>query len=89
MASRKNLKKSVNYICDTLLGRCVVFSTAKDDETVKAINEIAKRIIVLRIEFIARISHTEPGCVRKFYKQYYDQFNEAVTSINDDLLKLA
>ena len=89
MASRKNLKKSVNYICDTLLGRCVVLAATKDAETAKAINEIAKRIIVLRIEFVARISHTEPGSVRKFYKQFYNQFNEAVISINDDPLKLA
>ena len=88
MASRKNLKKSVNYICDTLLGRCVVLSTAKDDETVKAINEIAKRIIVLRIEFIARISHTEPGNVKGFYKKLRMDFNAQVSDIVSTISQL-
>ena len=89
MANRRTLKKNIHYICSELFAECVAASHYKVNTDPKELDDVMRRILEMHDDFIRRISHTEPGCVRKFYKQYYDQFNEAVTSINDDLLKLA
>lgn len=84
MASRKNLKKTVNFIVSELFTQCLVLKAVKgaDDEKVK---EVLVDILDLQNEFLSRANHTEPGNVKGFYRKYYDDFNAQVDAIYDKL----
>ena len=45
-------------------------------------------ILKMQDEFISRISHTEPGNVKGFYKKLRADFNEKVDEIIDAMGKL-
>lgn len=87
MASRRELKKSVNYIAGELFAECLVSSMSEKTDKKKA-DEILTRILVLQDEFISRLSHTEPGNVKGFYKKFRDDFNAKVNEIIDAITAL-
>ena len=85
MASRKDLKKKVKYIADTLASLYFVEClTNKDEEIVKRLN----KILSVRQDLVSRISHTEPGNVKGFYKKFNADFNAKVNEIIDAIGKL-
>ena len=60
MASRRSLKKTVNYITELAAGLCLVESANANAEKREAYSEVFLQIINLRNDIISRISHTEP-----------------------------
>ncbi len=46
-------------------------------------DELMGRILSVQDEFISRISHTEPGNVKGFYKKFREDFNKEVDAIID------
>ena len=76
MAKRRELKKNVNYIAGELFSECLINS--------KFIPGTDK----MQDEFISRISHTEPGNVKGFYKKFRSDFNAKVNEIIDAIAKL-
>jgi len=87
MASRKELKKNVNYIAGELFAECLMSSKSENAVDKKA-DEILTQILVMQDEFISRISHTEPGNVKGFYKKFRKDFNAKVDEIIDEIGKL-
>ena len=87
MASRRELKKNVNYIAGELFAECLMSSMADKANKEKA-DEILTRILVMQDEFLSRISHTEPGNVSEFYKKFRSDFNAKVNEIVDAITKL-
>lgn len=87
MASRRELKKNVNYIAGELFAECLVSSMSESTDKKKA-DEILTQILVMQDEFISRISHTEPGNVKGFYKKFRSDFNAKVDEIVDAITKL-
>ena len=85
MASRRNLKKNVNYIAGELFSECLVNSMFTDK--VKA-DELMNEILLMQTDFVSRISHTEPGNVKGFYKKFHVDFNAKVNEIIDAIAKL-
>ena len=64
MASRRNLKKNVNYIAGELFSECLVNSMfVPGTDKVKA-DELMNEILLMQTDFVSRISHTEPGNVK-------------------------
>ena len=77
MASRRELKKNVNYIAGELFTECLINSMfIPGTDKVKA------------DEFVTRISHTEPGNVKGFYKKFRADFNAKVNEIIEAIGKL-
>ena len=92
MASRKALKKNVNYIAGELFAECLMNSLyvpgtdkKKADELM---GELMGEILKMQDEFISRISHTEPGNVKGYYKKFRSDFNAKVDSIIEAIGKL-
>ena len=87
MASRRNLKKNVNYISDVLAGLCMIERIDASEENRKAIDELFMQVIATRQDIISRISHTEAGAVKSFYKKLKEDFkasNDAIfTKLNE------
>ena len=88
MASRRQLKKNVNYIAGELFTECLgnsMFIPGTDKE--KA-DELMNEILKMQDDFICRVSHTEPGNVKGFYKKFRQDFNAKVNEIIDAIEKL-
>lgn len=85
MASRKNLKKNVNYITETIAGLCIVTSLENQGEKSEAASRLFLQVMNLRNDIISRISHTEPGNTREFYKKLQNDFNSQVQDILQQL----
>ena len=85
MASRKNLKKNVNYIIETIAGLCIVSSLENQGEKSEKASRLFLQAMNLRNDIISRISHTEPGNTREFYKKLQNDFNSQVQDILQQL----
>lgn len=85
MASRKNLKKNVNYITETIAGLCIVASLENQGEKSETASRLFLQVMNLRNDIISRISHTEPGNTREFYKKLQNDFNSQVQDILQQL----
>lgn len=89
MAKRRILKKNVNGICGELFLSCAFLAgqnPSKEQQT--AVQEILRDILLLQKDIISRISHTEPGSVKPFYKKLKDDFNERAGEIIEKIGKL-
>ena len=49
---------------------------------------MASRRNLKKTDFVSRISHTEPGNVKGFYKKFHVDFNAKVNEIIDAIAKL-
>lgn len=88
MASRRKLKKNVNYIAGELFTECLINSNfVPGTDKVKA-DELMTEILQMQDEFLSRLSHTEPGNVKGFYKKFYIDFNAKVNEVIDAIAKL-
>ena len=85
MASRKNLKKNVNYITETIARLCIVASLENQGEKSETASRLFLQVMNLRNDIISRISHTEPGNTREFYKKLQNDFNSQVQDILQQL----
>ena len=65
MANKRDLKKSINYIVGDLFQECLVLKLIKKADSAKA-DEILTDILNLQNEFLARVNHPQPGCIKGF-----------------------
>ncbi len=89
MANRKELKKTINYICSELFAECVALGHYNLGIKQEDIDNIMSRILYMNDEFISRISHTEPGNVKKFYKKLKEDFNAQTDDIINSISQLS
>lgn len=88
MASRRELKKNVNYIAGELFSECLVNSMFVPGTDKEKADKLMGEVLAMQDEFISRISHTEPGNVKGFYKKFRGDFNAKVNEIIDAIAKL-
>ena len=88
MASRRDLKRDISYVIGDIFTECLIYK-----ELVPGTNQNeAEKLIVdlLRIdnEFITRISHTEPGKAKEYYRALIKDFQKEISAVIDKLTKL-
>ena len=88
MASRRELKKNVNYIAGELFMVCLVNSLYVPGTDKAKADELMGKILSMQDEFISRISHTEPGNVKGYYKKFRSDFNAKVDEVIEAIGKL-
>ena len=89
MASRKNLKKFINYATSQLFGECVAVSlySSKPDE--KDVEALLTTIVNVRRNSIDRISHVEPGIpAKEYFNNLIVKFNVQIEEILDQINNL-
>ena len=89
MASRRKLKKNVNYISDVLAGLCMIERMNAKEENQNAIDNLFLQVINTRQDVISRISHTEAGSVKAFYKKLKEDFNNSNSEVFNKLNELS
>ena len=89
MASRKNYKKVITYIADQLATQAFFASYDSKADAAEWI-EVLNSIFALNKEYIARVSHVEPGLpARKYFDTVSMSFNEDAKAILDKINALA
>lgn len=88
MASRKELKKNVNYIAGELFAECLINSLYVPGTDKKKADQLMAEVLNMQDEFLSRISHTEPGNVKGFYRKFHSDFSAKVNEIIEALGKL-
>lgn len=86
MASRRQLKKSVKKVCADLFTDCVALSICQQADS-ETLEKLMAEILGLHDEYVSRISHTEPGAVREFYRKFKAEFTEKVNDISQRIVK--
>ncbi len=86
MASRKRLKKSIKMITGDLFADCVALSMCQQADQA-TLDELMKEVIALHTDFVARISHTEKGSERVFYRKFKQEFTEKVNNLSERIVK--
>lgn len=80
MASRRNLKKQISYIAGDLFLASLVDGVNRE-VIVEAIHNV--------LGLIPRISHTQPGNVKGYYKKLHEDLNKEIKVVSDELNKSA
>ena len=88
MASRRELKKNVNYILGELFIECLIQTNYVPGTNKDKAEEIMLNILKVQDDIVCRISHTEPGNVKAFYKKLRADFDAKVNEIIDSIGKL-
>ena len=71
-----------------LFAECVALTHYKVDIKQEDVDNVMTRILLMHDEFVSRISHTEPGNVKGFYKKLRMDFNaQAVSYTHLDVYK--
>ena len=88
MAKRKDLKQLVNEVTSALFAECLAAKLYIKGVNPHMADEVLTDILKMQDEFLSRISHTEPGNVKGFYKHFHAEFDQKVTEIIDAIDKL-
>ena len=76
MASRRKLKKQISYIAGDLFLASLVEGIDR-----QAVIEATHNVLNL----IPRISHTQPGNVKGYYKKLHEELNKNIKVVSDEL----
>ena len=87
MASRKNLKKVISYISSELLSQAI-FVSVNSDRNLEEWNGLFTRILVMNNDYIARVSHKQPGMpAAEYFNALCASFNAEAKEIVAEIQK--
>lgn len=89
MASRKNLKKVITFVVDELATEAFLMSYDAKGDT-QAWVDLFNKIFGMNNDYIARVSHVEPGMsAKKYFDALCDSFNADAKAVLEEVGKLA
>ena len=80
MANRRDLKKSIHYIANDLLFAAIIEGVNR---------EVIFEAVTNVLNLIPRISHTQPGNVKGYYKKIYEELDKQIQVVSDELANSA
>ncbi len=90
MANKRDLKRTIHYICSELFAECVAASLYNGTPAQEDVDGILSSIVMIHGDYISRISHPEPGIKPKaYFKKMAGEFNTQVSEIIDQISNLA
>jgi capsule polysaccharide export protein KpsE/RkpR len=91
MASKKNLKKDLNYLTNELLTECFTYQFFHVDMDPKQANEVAAFILNNRNDLANRINNIEnkdnPKLVKEHFKKIRSDFEKSVEALDKLIAK--
>ena len=89
MASRRNLKKVITFVVDELATEAFLMSYDAKDDTAAGV-DLFNKIFALNNEYVARVSHVEPGVsAKKYFDTLCDSFNKDAKALLEEISKLS
>ena len=90
MSNKRDLKRTINYICGDLFTEGIAASLYGENRDNDNTEAILTSILVMHSNYIIRVSHVQPGMPAKVYfKDLKDKFSKEVNEIVDQLNNLA
>ena len=85
MASKKNLKKDINYLIDEVIGTSLMHQSAKEEKVQKELDELIKDMLAFREELLDKVNQpdAEPAKGKKLKEYYRDLYSELLNKVND------
>jgi hypothetical protein len=80
MASKKDLKKDINYLTDEVIGTCLLHQYTQGQERQDELEGIITEMIEFREQLIQKANHPEKkdGNLKAYYRSLYDELLEKV-----------
>lgn len=88
MAKRRELKKEIHRIFDALLWECILTNCINTGTDQDKLAEIETKTLNHYADLLCRVSHTEPGNVRLFYKKLREDMKRVVNEIFEEISNL-
>ena len=89
MSNKRELKKTINYICSDMFAECVAASLYSGKPEKENVDALLTSILTIHSNYIQRISHPEPGVpAKKYYRDLIDNFNKEVNEVIDHIANL-
>lgn len=89
MASKRKLKKMINYICSDVFSECMAASLYNGNKNSEDVKAILTSILIVHDNSIRRVSHPEPGMSKRlYYNDLKDRFNAQICEIIDHIINL-
>jgi len=86
MMNKRQLKKSINAVCDAIFAEAIALTLYEDKRDIVTDNAIIQSVLMLRANYVSRISHPEPGMDKQtYYKDLRDKFIAEAQEIIDQL----
>lgn len=67
MAKRRDLKKSINFLCGELFAECVAIMQYQKPIPKEDVDNVMTNILKFQDDMLNRVSHVEPGMKAKIY----------------------
>ncbi len=85
MASKKNLKKDINYLIDEVIGTSLMHQSSKDEKIQAQMDKLIKEMLVFREELVEKVNQpdVDPPKGKKLKAYYRDLYSELLTRVND------
>ncbi|MBR5707103.1 MAG: hypothetical protein IKX55_05980 [Bacteroidaceae bacterium] len=88
MASRRDLKRDISYIIGDIFTECLIYKELVPGTDKEAAEKLIVDLLRIDNEFITRISHTEPGKAKEYYRALIKDFQKEISEVIDKLTKL-
>ena len=88
MASRRDLKRDISYVIGDIFTECLIYKELVPGTDKAAAEKLIVDLLRIDNEFITRISHTEPGKAKVYYRTLVKDFQKEITAVIDKLTKL-
>ncbi len=88
MASRRDLKRDISYVIGDIFTECLIYKELVPGTDKDAAEKLIVDLLRIDNEFITRISHTEPGNAKGYYRTLVKDFQKEISAVIDKLTKL-
>jgi len=88
MASRRGLKRDISYVIGDIFTECLIYKELVPGTNQKEAEKLIVDLLRIDNEFITRISHTEPGNAKEYYRALVKDFQTEIGKVIDKLTKL-
>ena len=86
MANKRSLKYAINAICEELFAECIAASLYGADNHKDDAEALLFSILKTQSDFVARVSHPEPGLTAKaYYKDLCEKFSAQISELVDQV----
>ena len=86
MSSKRDLKRTINYVCSDLFAECVAASLYSGKPEKEDIDALLASILTMHDQYVRRLSHPEPGMkANTYFKNLISQFNKEISEIIDQI----
>lgn len=89
MANRRQLKKSINYLCGELFAECVAIKCYQKDVNQDDLDNVMRNVLLMHADLVCRLSHVQPGATKAFFHKLNEDLNRQTQEIIDQIYALS